>query len=170
MKRLEVADASQIILALHDEIRRSEDARYDHRLHTVLLVAQGMSCSEVSRLLGDSLRTVQNWVNRFERRGFAGLREGYRPGRTPKLSEKQLTKIQEALRTSPDEYGLNGHLWDGKTLSTYVKQQFGVRVSVRQCQRLFRKLGFRYRKPRPMIANADPELKAAFKKTHGTRR
>ncbi len=162
MKRLEVAEASQIILALHDEIRRSEDARYDHRLHSVLLVAQGMSCSEVSRLLGDSLRTVQNWVNRFERRGFAGLREGYRPGRTPKLTEAQLAKIESVLRSTPEEHGLTGHLWDGKTLSTFVLKEFDVEISVRQCQRMFRKMGFRYRKPRPLIANSDPELKASF--------
>ena len=167
MKRLEVADASQIILALHDEIRRSEDARYDHRLHAVLLVAQGISCSKVSHLLGDSLRSVQNWVNRFERSGFAGLREGERPGRPSKLTDAQLADIADALRATPEEHGLTGYLWDGKTLSTFILEEFDVELSVRQCQRLFRQLGFRYRKPRPMIAGADPELRASFKKTPG---
>ncbi len=43
MKPLTIADSASIILGLHDEIRRSEESRYDHRLHGVLLVAQGMS-------------------------------------------------------------------------------------------------------------------------------
>jgi len=58
MKPLTIADASTIVLGLQDEIRRSEESRYDHRLHGVLLVAQGMSCPEISRRLGDSPRTV----------------------------------------------------------------------------------------------------------------
>ena len=81
MKALTLSDASVMLLALQDEIRRSQDARYDHRLHAVLLVAQGQSCREVARLLGDAPRSVENWVHRFEARGFAGLLEGQRAGR-----------------------------------------------------------------------------------------
>jgi len=40
-----------MVLGLQDEIRRSEESRYDHRLHGVLLVAQGLTCPQVSRLL-----------------------------------------------------------------------------------------------------------------------
>jgi hypothetical protein len=38
---LTVSDAENVILALQDEIRRSDESRYDHRLHGLLLVAQG---------------------------------------------------------------------------------------------------------------------------------
>jgi transposase len=40
MKPLKISDAETMILALQDEIRRSDESRYDHRLHGVLLVAQ----------------------------------------------------------------------------------------------------------------------------------
>jgi len=62
---------------------------------------------------------------------------------------------------------LNGYLWDGKTLSVFIEQHYSVQLGVRQCQRLFRQLGFRYRKPRPLIAGTDPEVKKAFKKNSG---
>src|SRR5436305_9686121 len=78
MRPLQVADAETIVLGLQDEIRRSEESRYDHRLHGVLLVAQGMTCPEVSRLLGDAPRSVEYWVRRFEERGLGGLVEGDR--------------------------------------------------------------------------------------------
>ena len=58
-----------MILGLQDEIRRSEESRYDHRLHGVLLVAQGMTCPAVAKLLGDAVRTVEYWVRRFEAEG-----------------------------------------------------------------------------------------------------
>lgn len=151
-------------MELQEEIRRSKDARYDHRLHAILLVAQGMSSAEVARLLGDGTRTVQMWIHRFENEGTQGLMDKPRPGRPPRLKEEQLSEISRALRSAPEEYGLNGYLWDGKTLSAFIEQQYGVQLGVRQCQRLFRQLGFRYRKPRPLIAGTDPEVKKEFKK------
>jgi len=62
---------------LQSEIRRSADARYHHRLHAVLLVAQGMTCPQVGRMLGDAPRTVEYWVHRFERDGLQVCRRAH---------------------------------------------------------------------------------------------
>lgn len=167
MKKLTIADADLIVLGLQDEIRRSRDSRYDHRLHAVLLVAQGMSCPEVGRLLGDAPRTVEYWVNRFEQEGLAGLVDLDRPGRPSRLGDDQYSEIGEVLRRSPLEVGMGTNLWDGKTLSTFIQSRFGIKLGVRQCQRLFRQLGFRMRKPRPVIARADPERQEEYKKNFG---
>jgi transposase len=88
MKALTISDASVIVLGLQDEIRRSSEARFDHRLHGVLLVAQGMNCCRVAEWLGDAPRTVENWVRRFEEKGLAGLQEGPRPGRPSRLNSQ----------------------------------------------------------------------------------
>ncbi len=166
MKQLKISDAETMILALQDEIRRSDESRYDHRLHGVLLVAQGISCREAAGVLGDAPRTVENWVHRFERSGFAGLTEGERPGRPSRLSQEQIAEMETALRQTPRAAGVEGGgVWDGKTLSRYLDQKFGVDLKARQCQRLFRQLGFRLRKPRPLIAQADPQAQATHKKT-----
>jgi transposase len=165
MKPLTIADAATVVLGLQDEIRRSEESRYDHRLHGVLLVAQGMSCPEVSRLLGDSPRTVEYWVRRFEDKGLAGLVEGERSGRPRRLDDKQLEEINEALRQTPKSVGIATGLWDGKGLAAFIKERYGVTLGVRQCQYMFRSFGFRRRKPRPLIARANPELQEAYKKT-----
>ena len=164
MKPLTVADSETIILGLQDEIRRSEESRYDHRLHGLLLVAHGMTCPEVAALLGDAPRTVEYWIRGFEKRGLAALREGDRSGRPGRLSEKHLRGIHAALRRMPREIGLGGNVWDGKTLAAWIERQYGIALGVRQCQRLFRRLGFRLRKPRPAIAPADPERQKAHKK------
>ena len=76
MKALSITDAPTVILGLQDEIRRNAESRYDHRLHGLLLVAQGMSALEVARLFGAAPRTVQYWVRRFEQDGLAGLVDG----------------------------------------------------------------------------------------------
>jgi transposase len=165
MRPLSIVDAPTVVLGLQDEIRRSEESRYDHRLHGVLLVAQGMTCPEVSRLLGDAPRSVEYWVQRFESRGLAGLQEGERSGRPRRLDDRQLVEVGRVLRQSPRDVGMETNIWDGKTLSAWIEQQYGDQLGVRQCQRVFRQLGFRLRKPRPEVACADPELKRAHKKT-----
>lgn len=164
MRPLQISNSPAIILGLQDEIRRSDESRYDHRLHGVLLVAQGMTCPEVARLLGDAPRSVEYWVRRFEKDGLAGLLEGERPGRPRRLSEKQMEAVDRILRRPPREAGLSGNIWDGKTLRAWIEQKYDVRLGVRQCQRIFRRLGFRLRKPRPALAHADPELQAQHKK------
>lgn len=169
MKPLSISNREEMIFGLQDEIRRSPDARYDHRLHGVLLVAQGMSCRKVAQALGDSPRTVENWVHRFEEGGFGGLSDGERTGRPRRLSTKDREKVESALRRSPADYNLPAQLWDGPLLSVYLQKHLGVTLKVRQCQRLFRQLGFRLRKPRPQVAQADPQLQAAVKKTPETR-
>lgn len=164
MKPLTIAESESIILGLQDEIRRSEESRYDHRLHGVLLVAQGLTCPEVAGLLGDAPRTLEYWVRGFEKKGLMGLLEGERSGRPKRLSEKQIQQVNTILRQTPREAGLSGNIWAGKTLAAWIEKQYGISLGVRQCQRLFRQLGFRLRKPRPAIAQANPELQRLHKK------
>src|SRR5208337_3151621 len=123
MKALRIADSATVVLGLQDEIRRCEESRYDHRLHGVLLVAQGLTCPEVAALLGDASRSVEYWVRRFEEAGLAGLQEGERPGRPSRLSPKQLGEVDAVLRQAPREVGMAG-----KTLAAWIERQYGARL------------------------------------------
>ena len=40
MRKLQVRDADIIRLAVQDEIQRSEESRYDHHLHGILMVCE----------------------------------------------------------------------------------------------------------------------------------
>ena len=164
MKPLTISDAASIIVGLQQEIQRSEESRYDHRLHGVLLVAQGLTCPEVGSLLGDAPRTVEYWVRRFEARGWEGLLEVHRPGRPPGLNAGQLGEVNRILRSRPTDAGMAVNLWDGKTLAAWIENNYAIRLGVRQCQRLFRQLDFRLRKPRPVLAKANQEQQKARKK------
>ena len=166
MRPLSLSDPT-IILSLQDELRRSPEARYDHRLHGLLLIAHGLSCPTVAMVLGDAPRTVQYWVHRFETHGLQGLAEHDRSGRPPRLSEAQRVQVDAVLRKPPSAVGFSGAIWDGKTLAAYLTRRFRLTLGVRQCQRLFRQLDFRLRKPRPVIAKADPARHRAGKKNFG---
>ena len=171
MKRLDIEDNEIMQIAIQHEILRSEDSRYDHKLHGVLIVSKGYSCFDVGEMFGHEATTVQRWVNRFNQKGFAGLYEGERTGRPNRIDHKAWEQLARDLRKNPREFEYAQNMWDGKLLSHHLEQQYGIKLGVRQCQRIFKKMGFRRRKPRPVIANADPAAQAAFKKNspNGTR-
>jgi transposase len=169
MRRLDIKDAEIMRIAVQQEIVRSDESRYDHRLHGILLVCSGLSCYEVADLFGQSPRTIQYWVRSFERSGFSGLQETPRPGRPSALDERIRKSIGHDLRQSPRQQGYVQNLWDGKLLSHHLAQKYDVLLGERQCRRLFHHMGFRRRKPRPLIAKADPEVQEKYKKTNATR-
>src|SRR5207247_8760944 len=106
MKPLTIADSATIILGLQDEIRRTEESRYDHRLHGVLLVAHGMTCPEVAALLGDAPSSVEYWIRGFEENGLTALREGGGYGLAWCLSAQHSLDITSAIGNVQSELGL----------------------------------------------------------------
>nr|WP_319537589.1 winged helix-turn-helix domain-containing protein [uncultured Methanospirillum sp.] len=165
MRRLTVINAQSMVNLLQNEIHRNDESRYDHRLHGVLLVALGYSCSESAKMLGHTVTTIENWVNRFNKGGFNSLRDEIHTGRPPSLSEPQLNDIRKDIAQDPKNLGYDQNLWDGKLLSHHILLQYGITLSVRQCQRLFHKMEFRQRKPRPISSKVDKKKQECFKKT-----
>lgn len=164
MRPITLSSPEDSRILLQQEINRHQDARYDHRLHCVSLVAAGMSCEQVALLFGDSPRSVVNWARRFDRHGLAGLAEGNHSGRPGSLSAEQMEEVRALIRQSPTEAGLQANLWDGKTLAQCLQQRYQVDLGVRQCQRLFHQLDMRYRLPRPAVGKADRPRQAEHKK------
>jgi transposase len=165
MRKLEIADADVMRLAIQQEIARSDESRYDHRLHGLLLVTGGHSCQPVADWFGEDRRTVQRWVRRVETQGLTGLRDGAQSGRPATLTAKQWAALGRDLRRDPQKFGHAGHLWDSTRLAAHLRRRYGVELGVRQCQRIFGHMGFRLRKPRPQVAQSDPVKVAACKKT-----
>ena len=73
-------------------------------------------------------------------------------------------KIGIDLRKNPRDFGYSQNLWDGKLLSHHLKEKYSIVLRTRQCQRIFHKLNFRLRKPRPVIAKGDKAEKEKLKK------
>jgi len=165
MRKLEISDVDLMRVALQQVILRSQESRYDHRLHGLLLISQGLDCYQAAEWLGQNPTTVQRWVHRFEQHGFAGLEEGDRSGRPSQLTAVQRAQADRDLRRSPRQFGYAQNLWDGRLLAHHLHRTYGVHLGTRQCQRIFHPLHFRLRKPRPVIAQADPAAQQRYKKT-----
>ena len=147
MRKLQIDDIGSMRIAIQQELGRSEEARYDHRLHGLLLLAAGQSCKQVAELFGEDDTTVLRWLHRFEQGGLSALHESERPGRPRSIDTAQWRELQADLRRSPRDLGLTAALWDGLSLSEHLRRRYGVRLGVRQCQRILRQMGFKPAEP-----------------------
>ena len=143
----------------------SDESKYLFRVFAVNMVLSGTPASQVGASAGYTKAAVTGWVKTVDEKGFEALRPQQRPGRPTKLTDQQLKEIDTVIQTDPKEHDLK--VWDGPSLSAYIKSQYGVDISIRQCQRLFRNLGYSRIRPQPYpsTGNDDTEERIAFKKT-----
>ncbi len=145
MRKLHIEDSQVVRIVIQQELGRSEESRYDHRLHGLLLLAAGHSCRQVATLFGEDDSTVQRWVRRFSRGGLGALRDGSRGGRPRTLDPTQWGVLEADLQRDPQEFGFAAVSWDGRAISAHLWRRFGIELGVRQCQRIFRQMGLRQR-------------------------
>jgi transposase len=165
VKKVKIPDAEIFKAAIQEEISRTPEGRYFHRLHAVLQVLSGASSRDTARLYGDSPRAVAYWVQRLTSDGLSGLLDGNHTGRPGRLFPAMLARLRKDISRSPRELGYNQNLWDGLLLSHHLAQNYSLSLGVRQCQRLFHQLGFSLQRPRRKAIEADARWQEAFKKT-----
>jgi transposase len=149
-------------------INSSSDAKYILRVAMVnFMLAKTATAEELSTLSGIPRRTLTSWVQKVDENGFESLRAIKQPGRSSRLSEDQMAIIKDAIEADPEDSGYR--VWDGTTLSDFIKEQFGIDLGVRQCQRLFHSLGFSKIRPQkyPSLEEQNEEAREDFKKTKG---
>ena len=140
MHKLEITTPAVVQAALRNEGEHSPQLRFVHRLHCLVLVGTGRSCYEVAEVFGDDPRSVERWVREFQQHGIEGLRERPHPGRPATLADAQMRQLALALLSVPRGLGYTVDLWNNKLLRAEILRRFGVTMSLRHCQRLFRVL------------------------------
>ena len=142
----------------------NDDARFVRRLDIIALICDDHPIHYVAELFGINATTIQRWIHRLNESGFEGLKDKPGRGRRSQLSESDRDRLKSELARSPTTLGYQQSRWDGKLLSHHLRLQYGIQVKVRQCQNLFKQLGFSLQRPRKMPTGADPEKRRAFKK------
>jgi transposase len=164
IQRLVLQDKAGIKEKIQSYFSGNEEARFIHRLHGILLFVEKES--ESCDSIGNSPRTISNWIKRLNRTGdIESLRSKKQPGRPCRLTEGQKQELKVIIQELPEHHGITSNIWDGKSLSVYIEKQYGIILKTRTCQRLFHQLGFRLRRPRPVVARADESKKVESKKT-----
>ena len=163
-KILKIKDPEKVREEIAKHISSSADARFVRRLDVILLVLNGHPARFAASIFGINPTTVQRWIHLVNNHGVEALRDKPGRGRPSRLSEADQSKLKKEIQKAPSEFGYDQARWDGKLLSHHLKTRYGVELKVRQCQNLFRKLGFSLKRPRKIPVGVDEEKREAFKK------
>ena len=143
MKRLILKNRDNIVNQIRGYLENNSEAKFIHRLQVILLFAnkEDESCDSLGSLFGNSPRSVSMWIKKVNQTGeIDSLRSKPGSGRPPRLTKVQKNDIKMVLREFPEKRGLSDKKWNGKTLSLYISQHYGIHLKVRSCQRLIRQL------------------------------
>jgi putative transposase len=121
------------------------------RMHIVLLASKGYSPPEISRTLFCSRTTVYAIVGRFIREGQAAFNDRKRRGPAPLLDGSAQGLIEELTEERlPTECGWMRSRWSCKLLALEMFKERALMVSQETVRRVLHRLGFRWRRPRPV--------------------
>ena len=132
-------------------------------LQAAVLRKRDKTLGEISNCIGHPVSTIHGWLARLESGGLGRRYDNKSPGRPPRLTDEEQKAIGEDLDKSPTECGFGRGNWNSKMVVQRIWVRFGKVCSRRSASGLARKLGFSYRKPRPIPYNsATPEEQEAF--------
>ena len=113
----------------------------EKKLLALQLLLTGKTHKETCRILGIGRNTLTRWIKLINKQGLEGLNPSEKIGRPSKLSTKQITVLQEALRKKPSDFDLKGKDWTGKVIQRFFEKEFGKNFSLSAAYKIYHKVG-----------------------------
>lgn len=160
------------------QLRRLAGARHapgDWIMRAKIVVSSwdGMRVPAIAGALGCHPETVRRRLHRFNAEGIDGLGDRPGPGRRPRLTEAERSRIIALVKTTPPGRPVPGPWLDGLaaagedqaavwTLDTLTSAARAAGIDVRRSQvrRILLAEGVRWRRPRSWTTSKDPEFAA----------
>jgi transposase len=117
------------------------------RRRAVQLLEAGETITSVAHTVGSSLSSVMRWQESYQRKGAKGLRPSPTPGRPPKLSQKQCTRLLQMLQRGPRAAGYSTELWTLSRVADVIAHKFDVQYHPCHVWRILDNLGWSCQKP-----------------------
>ncbi len=136
--RLNDKAKAEVVAFMH-EATLKYTFRTRRRGNAVLLSSQGWTMKQISRQFKVSTRTVREWFHRFREKGATGLADPPRPCSLTPEQETQLFKTSQRARLLKKTHRRIEKLPSYQQLTQWVKQQYGIRLSVMQINRIVRR-------------------------------
>lgn len=143
------------LVKLSKEAEREGAYRVAKRLEAVVLNSEGRTSGDLAGILKAPRSKVSEWLARYEAHGVAGLLEGCRSGRPPRLTEAQRQRLGDILDSGPVAYGLDSGVWTSPMIAWAIEEEFDVAYHPGHVRKLLHDLGFSVQRPRRLLARAD---------------
>jgi transposase len=145
---------------------KADDARkLDHatlealRIRAVQSVQEGESPEAVARTFRVTSRTMYRWLAQYRRGGWGALKAKPLAGRPPKLDDRKLKWIYNAVtQKNPLQFRFQFALWTREMVAALIKDKYGIRLAANSVGRLLAQLGITPQKPLHRAIERDETL------------
>jgi len=144
--------------ALAGALRATRVRRPWVRLRAVWLAAAGRPVPEIAADLGAGASSVFAWLAQWrECRDPAALADAPKSGRPRALDAPRCAELETLLELPPELYGYQATGWTVPALAHHFAAELAAPVSGATRRRPLRRLGYRWKRPRYVLARRAPE-------------
>lgn len=151
--------------ALEAIVARPRESRQYRRAQALLWLAEGERPTAVAQRLRVHRDTIYEWAKRYRARGpqpvATCLRDRTRTGRPRQLAEMGAMRIVTLIETDPHAQGYRAAQWTAPLLRQYLREQQALEVSEVTVRRCLHRLGYRWKRPRYVLARRSPHWRQA---------
>ena len=162
MKKLQIVRTCPNRGKLLKLYKREKKIKLRERYLAMILMDDFESCVKVAEVLQKSSRTIQLWVNLFNKGGIEVLVPHSPPGRPSRLTRDEKAELKIDVLTDPRSLGYDFSNWEGKSVVYHVNKKFGVKLEVQAAQKLLHSLDFTLQRPRYKFPKANAEKQKEF--------
>ena len=154
-----IDEYSGIISDIQKEIKKLEnDTRILNKLYVILDVLHDEPVHHIAKKHGISQGTAYNWIREWNAGGMEGLKRKEGSKGQSKLSDEQFILLDEIIQKE--------NLQTAKEVQDKIKKEFNVEYSIRQIERIMKKLDYSYTKPYKIYSKMPDDAEEQLKKIH----
>lgn len=132
------------------------------RLRCVLSASEGHSYLSIAKSEKVHNQSVSKYVKLYASGGFKALCETVKRSRKSRLTDMEAQAFKVVLLSSrPFDHGLEGNIWTGEIMCSYLKKVYDV-VYKKGIYDLLERLNLSHQKAHADYGNADAEAQKAF--------
>src|SRR3954462_12198340 len=145
---------------LEQAFLQADDRKLHDRLRIVRLAHRGRPHRDIAADLGITPRTVQNWLNAYNRGGVAALVPRKAKGQPPAIPAHLAREIRRWVIDGPAAQGLDRANWTHAELADHLRKTHGLTASRSAMQRFCRRDDIRPYRPTYRLLRGDPVKQA----------
>jgi len=146
-------------------MRQTHDVRVYRRAQAILAMDRGERVQQISKRLEVGRSTLYDWAKRFQQRREESvidrLKDLPRGGRPPQKREKAKEVILSVIGEDPRKMGYRYPVWTVPLLRHHIEKEEGIKISDKTIRRALKDLGYRYKRPRYVLARRSPHWRQA---------
>jgi len=138
-------------------IKKEKDARIKERLQAVLWRLEGKTYTEISERLKRDIDTVREWIKKWNKGGYEGLKDKPKSGRPTILTQEEISEVIEEVNTV-EKQGQE----TCKSIAKEIIDRFNKKMSTDAVRAMLIKYEISWKKPEKVDYRRDENKRKDF--------